>query len=66
MGADARVHRRERAVVIDRFCQKPPHHPTSRILLDSSVGGSLQTKTTEEALALIELVANNQYVNFSE
>ncbi|MED6173759.1 hypothetical protein PIB30_062681, partial [Stylosanthes scabra] len=40
--------------------------PTSRILLDSAANGSLRTKTPEEALELIELVANNQYMNFSE
>ncbi|MED6166871.1 hypothetical protein PIB30_113604, partial [Stylosanthes scabra] len=28
--------------------------------------GSLRTKTPEEALELIELVATNQYMNFSE
>ncbi|MED6191102.1 hypothetical protein PIB30_112901, partial [Stylosanthes scabra] len=32
------------------------------ILLDSSAGGSLQLKTPEEAMELIELVANNQYM----
>ncbi|MED6129669.1 hypothetical protein PIB30_110195, partial [Stylosanthes scabra] len=40
--------------------------PTSHILLDSAANGSLHTKTPEEALELIELVANNQYMNFSE
>ncbi|MED6184469.1 hypothetical protein PIB30_047729 [Stylosanthes scabra] len=40
--------------------------PTSRILLDSSANGSLRIKTPAEALKLIELVANNQYMNFSE
>ncbi|MED6200687.1 hypothetical protein PIB30_087718, partial [Stylosanthes scabra] len=40
--------------------------PTSRILLDSAANGSLRTKTPEEALELIELVATNQYMNFSE
>ncbi|MED6115823.1 hypothetical protein PIB30_094421 [Stylosanthes scabra] len=39
---------------------------TSRILIDSSAGGSLQTKTIAEALALIELIAKNQYMNTSE
>ncbi|MED6126373.1 hypothetical protein PIB30_077712 [Stylosanthes scabra] len=29
-------------------------------------GGSLQRKTTEEALELIEIIANNQYMNFYE
>ncbi|MED6190109.1 hypothetical protein PIB30_102567, partial [Stylosanthes scabra] len=40
--------------------------PTSHILLDSAANGSLRTKTPEEALELIELVATNQYMNFSE
>ncbi|MED6163790.1 hypothetical protein PIB30_083424 [Stylosanthes scabra] len=30
--------------------------------IDSSAGGSLHTKTVEEAQDLIELVANNQYL----
>ncbi|MED6214144.1 hypothetical protein PIB30_100113 [Stylosanthes scabra] len=34
--------------------------------LDSAANGSLRTKTPEEALELIELVATNQYMNFSE
>ncbi|MED6154341.1 hypothetical protein PIB30_111454, partial [Stylosanthes scabra] len=34
----------------------------SRILLDSASGGSLSTKTQEEAKNLIELVAQNQYM----
>ncbi|MED6212512.1 hypothetical protein PIB30_084045 [Stylosanthes scabra] len=39
---------------------------TSRILIDSSASGSLQTKTTAKALALIKLIAKNQYMNTSE
>ncbi|MED6166534.1 hypothetical protein PIB30_110261, partial [Stylosanthes scabra] len=38
----------------------------SRAQIDSSVGGSLHTKTVEEAQDLIELVANNQYLYSSE
>ncbi|MED6194021.1 hypothetical protein PIB30_024467 [Stylosanthes scabra] len=34
----------------------------SRAQIDSSAGGSLHTKTVEEAQDLIELVANNQYL----
>ncbi|MED6127483.1 hypothetical protein PIB30_088510 [Stylosanthes scabra] len=33
---------------------------------DSSAGGSLQLKTPEEAMELIELVANNQYMFTSD
>ncbi|MED6129811.1 hypothetical protein PIB30_111706, partial [Stylosanthes scabra] len=33
--------------------------PTSRILLESAANGSLHTKTPEEALGLIELVATD-------
>ncbi|MED6165791.1 hypothetical protein PIB30_103007, partial [Stylosanthes scabra] len=40
--------------------------PTSRILLDSAANGSLRTKTLEEALKLIELVATNQYMNSTQ
>ncbi|MED6153181.1 hypothetical protein PIB30_099190, partial [Stylosanthes scabra] len=39
---------------------------TSRILLDSSADGSLQLKILEEAMELIELVANNQYMFTSD
>ncbi|MED6178651.1 hypothetical protein PIB30_109608, partial [Stylosanthes scabra] len=39
---------------------------TSRILLDSSAGGSLQLKTPAEELDLIELVATNQYMFTSD
>ncbi|MED6178859.1 hypothetical protein PIB30_111513, partial [Stylosanthes scabra] len=39
---------------------------TSRILLDSSAGGSLQLKTPAEAMDLIELVATNQYMFTSD
>ncbi|MED6120750.1 hypothetical protein PIB30_024039 [Stylosanthes scabra] len=34
----------------------------SRAQIDSSAGGSLHTKTVEEAQDLIELIANNQYL----
>ncbi|KAL4328495.1 hypothetical protein AHAS_Ahas13G0205800 [Arachis hypogaea] len=34
----------------------------SRLSLDNSAGGSLHMKTTDEALDLIEIVANNQYL----
>ncbi|MED6212844.1 hypothetical protein PIB30_087322, partial [Stylosanthes scabra] len=34
----------------------------SRAQIDSSVGGSLHTKTVEEIQDLIELVVNNQYL----
>ncbi|MED6202066.1 hypothetical protein PIB30_101666, partial [Stylosanthes scabra] len=37
-----------------------------RAQIDSSAGGSLHTKTVEEAQDLIELVANNQYLYSSE
>ncbi|MED6128689.1 hypothetical protein PIB30_100418 [Stylosanthes scabra] len=36
------------------------------ILLDSSAGGPLQLKIPEEAMELIELVANNQYMFTSD
>ncbi|MED6199405.1 hypothetical protein PIB30_075644 [Stylosanthes scabra] len=35
-------------------------------MIDSLAGGSLHMKTTEEALELIEIVANNQYMYSSE
>ncbi|MED6152161.1 hypothetical protein PIB30_089249, partial [Stylosanthes scabra] len=38
----------------------------SRAQIDSLAGGSLHTKTVEEAQDLIELVANNQYLYSSE
>ncbi|MED6174703.1 hypothetical protein PIB30_071540 [Stylosanthes scabra] len=37
-------------------------NPYMRLGKDSSAGGSLQLKTPEEAMELIELVANNQYM----
>ncbi|MED6128706.1 hypothetical protein PIB30_100609, partial [Stylosanthes scabra] len=39
---------------------------TSRILLNSSAGGSLQLKTPAEAMELIELMATNQYMFTSD
>ncbi|MED6189804.1 hypothetical protein PIB30_099617 [Stylosanthes scabra] len=36
-----------------------------KLLMNLGKGGSLRTKTIEEALDLIELVATNQYMNFS-
>ncbi|KAL4321991.1 hypothetical protein AHAS_Ahas14G0165800 [Arachis hypogaea] len=38
----------------------------SRILIDSSAGGSLYQKTLEKALELTETVANNHYMYDSE